>query len=75
MARIGTLGACSTPGKLAATAARAWLGALAGLAPCTPPLGAQLAWRSSLYPYAYYSTIDGLWVAGHYGVSSPIGFV
>jgi outer membrane protein assembly factor BamA len=27
-----------------------------------------------LYPYAYYSTIDGFWIAGHYAWYSPIGF-
>ncbi len=32
-------------------------------------------WHGSFYPYAYYSTIDGLWGAAHYGMSSPIGFV
>ena len=67
MTRNGTLGARGTPGKLTA--------ALASLAVSALPLGAQQAWRSSLYPYAYYSTIDGLWGAGHYGVSRPIGFV
>src|SRR2546428_5682176 len=27
------------------------------------PLAAQRFWRQNLYPYAYYSTIDGLWGA------------
>jgi len=27
-----------------------------------------------LYPYAYYSTIDGFWLAGRYGWYSPMGF-
>jgi outer membrane protein assembly factor BamA len=26
-----------------------------------------------LYPYAYYSSIDGFWLAGHYGWYSPMG--
>ena len=31
-------------------------------------------WVDHLYPYAYYSTIDGFWFAGHYDWSSPMGF-
>ena len=27
-----------------------------------------------LYPFFYYSSIDGFWAAGHYDWSSPIGF-
>jgi outer membrane protein assembly factor BamA len=37
-------------------------------------LSAQRAWVDQLYPYAYYSTIDGLWIAGRYGWYSPMGF-
>jgi len=32
------------------------------------------AWVDQLYPYAYYSTIDGFWIAGRYGWYSPMGF-
>lgn len=39
-----------------------------------PALSAQRSWRDNLYPYAYYSTIDGLWGGVHYGRYSPIGF-
>ena len=42
------------------------------------PLAAQQAprkdWIDHLYPYAYYSSIDGFWGGGHYDWSSPIGF-
>lgn len=31
-------------------------------------------WVDQLYPYAYYSTIDGFWIAGHYAWYSPMGF-
>jgi outer membrane protein assembly factor BamA len=32
-------------------------------------------WVDHLYPYVYYSSIDGFWFAGHYDWSSPMGFV
>ena len=32
-------------------------------------------WADRLYPYAWYSSIDGFWFAGHYDWSSPMGFV
>jgi outer membrane protein assembly factor BamA len=31
-------------------------------------------WVDHLYPYLYYSSIDGFWFAGHYDWSSPMGF-
>lgn len=37
-------------------------------------LGAQRFWRTTLYPYVYYSSIDGLWGAVHFSKYSPIGF-
>lgn len=40
--------------------------------PASPPPPRE--WVDHLYPYAYYSTVDGLWIAGHYDWSSPIGF-
>ena len=53
-------------------AARAALAALAlGTA---PPLAAQRYWRDALLPYAYYSTVDGLWGALRYARTSPVGF-
>lgn len=32
-------------------------------------------WVDHLYPFFYYSSIDGFWFAGHYDWSSPMGFV
>ena len=29
-------------------------------------------WVDQLYPYAYYSTVDGVWLAGRYGWYSPM---
>jgi outer membrane protein assembly factor BamA len=52
--------------------------ALAGAS--SPPLAAQTAptskhaWVDHLYPFVYYSSIDGFWGAGHYDWSSPMGF-
>ena len=31
-------------------------------------------WVNQLYPYAYYSSTDGFWIAGRYGWYSPMGF-
>lgn len=31
-------------------------------------------WLNQLYPYAYYSSVDGFWIAGHVGWYSPVGF-
>jgi hypothetical protein len=45
--------------------------AVAALAPAV--LAAQRVWVDQLYPYAYYSTIDGFWIAGRYGWFSPMG--
>ena len=43
------------------------------------PLAAQSPprreWIDHLYPYAFYSSIDGFWGGAHYDWSSPIGFV
>lgn len=39
------------------------------------PVAAQRYWKSTLYPYLYYSTVDHLWVAARFGLHSPIGFV
>jgi len=47
----------------------------------TSSLGAQEEpdprknWVDHLYPFFYYSSIDGFWLAGHYDWSSPMGFV
>ena len=46
----------------------------------TSSLGAQTEpdprknWVDHLYPFFYYSSIDGFWFAGHYDWSSPMGF-
>ena len=48
---------------------------MALLASATAPLAAQRYWRGNLYPYVYYSTIDGFWGAVHYGRYSPVGAV
>ncbi|HET7790949.1 MAG TPA: BamA/TamA family outer membrane protein [Gemmatimonadales bacterium] len=39
------------------------------------PAAAQRLWKNTLYPYAYYSAVDGVWGAGHFSLYSPIGFV
>ncbi len=39
------------------------------------PLAAQRFWKNALYPYFYYSTVDGIWGGGHVGLHSPIGYV
>lgn len=31
-------------------------------------------WVDHLYPFLFYSTVDGFWFAGHYDWSSPMGF-
>lgn len=51
-------------------------GAALAVAALTPALAAAQrgAWVDQLYPYAYYSTIDGFWLAGRYGWYSPMGF-
>ena len=47
--------------------------ALATLCLAPAALGAQEpVWIDQLYPFAYYSTIDGFWLGGHYGWSSPM---
>ncbi len=56
-----------------------WIGAAPAalaVAALTPALAAAQrgAWVDQLYPYAYYSTIDGFWLAGRYGWYSPMGF-
>jgi len=49
--------------------------AAVGASPSLPaPLAAQRFWRTTLYPYVYYSSIDGFWGAAHFGKYSPIGF-
>lgn len=45
------------------------------VATSAPALAAQSYWRATLYPYAYYSSIDGWWGALHYGRYSPLGVV
>jgi hypothetical protein len=54
---------------------RVWLGVVGSLAVLAPSLAAQRVWRSSSYPYAYYSTADGFWGGAHCGLSTPLGFV
>lgn len=39
------------------------------------PLAAQRFWKHTLYPYFYYSTVDGVWGGGHFGLHSPLGYV
>jgi outer membrane protein assembly factor BamA len=42
-----------------------------------PALGAQEGgkyWVDQRFPYAYYSSIDGFWLAAHVGWYSPVGF-
>lgn len=55
-----------------------FIGAALGFAALAPgSAGAQdtsRVWIDQLYPYAYYSTVDGFWIAGRYGWYSPMGF-
>src|SRR5713101_8232293 len=64
-----------TPRTCTSGPLRAVSAALALVAGAAPLLGAQRYWRDNVYPYAYYSTVDGLWGAFHYGRYSPVGFV
>ena len=48
-------------------AAAALLGGAASLA-------GQRVWTNTLYPYAYYTSGDGFWLAGHFSEYSPLGF-
>ncbi|HTY06725.1 MAG TPA: BamA/TamA family outer membrane protein [Gemmatimonadales bacterium] len=38
------------------------------------PLAGQRVWTNTLYPYAYYTSVDGFWIAGHFSEYSPLGF-
>lgn len=38
-------------------------------------LAAQRFWKNTLYPYGYYSSVDGFWGAAHFSEYSPIGYV
>lgn len=58
--------------RLALTAALLAVGAGAG---APPTVAAQRFWKSSFYPYGYYSGVDGLWGLVHVGRYSPIGFI
>jgi len=49
--------------------------ALAAQAEPSPSIDPRKHWMDELYPYAWYSSIDGFWFAGHYGWVSPIGYV
>ena len=51
----------------------AWCLALAALGGAYP-LAGQRVWTNTLYPYAYYTSVDGFWVAGHFSEYSPLGF-
>ena len=55
------------------------LGALIVLPPALvaqeePPADPRRHWVDHLFPYVYYSSIDGIWFGGHYDWSSPMGF-
>jgi outer membrane protein assembly factor BamA len=47
---------------------------LAAAAAGAAPLQAQRYWKETLYPLPFYSAVDGLWIWGHYGRWSPVGF-
>ena len=47
--------------------------ALGALVPAALP--AQHEWLDQLYPYAYYSSVDGFWLAGRYGWYSPMRLI
>ena len=53
---------------------RVWLGMAGLLFVGAQPLTAQREWHSKVYPFAYYKSSDGYWVAARYDRSSPIGF-
>jgi outer membrane protein assembly factor BamA len=57
---------------LACTALASMVGG-AGLA-AQAPEKAPRTWVNQLYPYAYYSSVDGFWLAGHVSWYSPMGF-
>lgn len=38
------------------------------------PLEPRKYWVDHLYPFLYYSSVDGFWIAGHYDWASPMGF-
>ncbi len=50
--------------------------AVAGAALRAPVLAAQASrnWTNTLTPYAYYTSADGFWIAGHYQNRAPLGF-
>lgn len=50
-----------------------WLfpAALASQEPAEPPAPRHI-WIDQLYPFVYFSTVDGFWLGGHYGWSSPM---
>jgi hypothetical protein len=67
MAWPTALGASSSLSRAASAAVALALGV-------APALAGQRYWRDDLLPYAYYSTIDGLWGALRYTRASPVGF-
>ncbi|HXQ29875.1 MAG TPA: BamA/TamA family outer membrane protein [Gemmatimonadales bacterium] len=64
----------SAPRRALNRSRRAALVALAMVVAAVVPasLRAQGGWLTNLYPYAYYSGIDGWWGGGHYAVTSPV---
>jgi outer membrane protein assembly factor BamA len=38
------------------------------------PLSAQRVWTNTLYPYVYYTGVDGFWAAAHFSEYSSLGF-
>jgi hypothetical protein len=51
------------------------LAAIGLLALGATPAAAQRYWRDTLYPFIYYTSIDDLWVGGHYGWTSPLSYI
>ena len=45
-----------------------------GQLPAQTDTSLKRLWFDHLYPFVYYSSIDGFWGGGHYDWSSPIGF-
>lgn len=39
-----------------------------------PAADPRRQWVDHLYPFLFYSSVDGFWFAGHYDWSSPMGF-
>jgi hypothetical protein len=60
--------------RIGAALAVAALASMAGAVLAAQSTETARPWVSQLYPYAYYSSVDGFWLAGHIAWYSPMGF-